>query len=164
MENQRTLSYQQASEELRNCLLRLYGKKIFPRMGKIFADQLFLAGTEAGGYLSVLADLNEIHVKRDTAQCALIRLKRADYILKTMKEAGYYSQQDAEELEVFFNKIIPAVKGLLEAVYGKIDRDNAALLNQVAKTEEGPADEATKLLPEAVEEIDHDPDGFYKEA
>ncbi|MGN1061071.1 MAG: hypothetical protein ACI4QN_04995, partial [Candidatus Coproplasma sp.] len=133
MENQRTLSYQQAADELRNCLIRLYGKKIFPRMGKIFADQLFLAGTEAGGYLSVLADLDEIHVKRDTAQCALIRLKRADYILKTMKEAGYYSQQDAEELMVFFSKIIPAVKGLLVEVYGKIDRDNAELLSQVSR-------------------------------
>ena len=64
---------------------------------------------------------------------------------------------------MFFNKIIPAVKGLLEAVYGKIDRDNAALLNQVAKTEESPTEDATVQIPEAVEEIDHDPDGFYKE-
>ena len=166
MENQRTLSYQQAADELRSCLIGLYGKKIFPRMGKIFADQLFMAGTEAGGYLSVLADLDEIHVKRDTAQCALIRLKRADYILKTMIEAGYYTQQDAEELLVFFNKIIPAVKGLLVKVYDKIERDNAELLAQAALSEEMPAvEETAPIAAETVmEDIpDPDPDGFYQE-
>ena len=161
MLNQRTLSYQQASDELRTHIVNLYGKKIFPRMGKIFADQLFLTGTEAGGYLSVLADLDEIHVKRDTAQCALIRLKRADYILKTMVDAGFYTEQEAEDLKVFFKKIIPAVKGLLVEVYGKIDRDNAALLAQ-AVAEESPAIDDTSIVADTgSEDNGPDPDGFY---
>lgn len=170
MLNQRTLSYQEAADELRTHIVNLYGKKIFPRMGKIFADQLFLTGTEAGGYLCVLADLDEIHVKRDTAQCALIRLKRADYILKTMVEAGFYNEQEVEDLKVFFKKIIPAVKGLLVEVYGKIDRDNAALLAQVAceeipAVEEVSATEETsdnEPVPEPVPEPEPDPDGLYQ--
>ncbi|MGN0806312.1 MAG: hypothetical protein ACI4MC_04665 [Candidatus Coproplasma sp.] len=161
MKNQRTISYQQAAEELRTCLVALYGKKIFPRMGKIFADQLFLTGTEAGGFLSVLADLDEIHVKRDTAQGALIRLKRADYILKTMVQAGFYTSAEADELKVFFNKIIPAVKGLLVEVYGKIDRDNAALLAQA--TMEETAYEDSYAVEEVAEPENVDPDGFYDE-
>lgn len=170
MENQRTISYQQASDELRVYLIRLYTKKTFPRMGKIFADQLFTTGTEAGGFLSVLADLDEIHVKRDTAQSALISLKRADYILKTMKEAGYYSAADVEELLIFFNKIIPAVKGLLVEVYDKIDRTNARMLEKAAtfkeeKKEEEKREErlAEKVKDEGETSADVDPDGFYSE-
>ncbi|MGN0807308.1 MAG: hypothetical protein ACI4MN_02545 [Candidatus Coproplasma sp.] len=163
MQNQRTLSYQQAAEELRKHIISLYGKKIFPRIGRIFADQLFLAGTEAGGYLSVLADLDEIHVKRDTAQCALIRLKRVDYILKTMVQATFYTAQEADDLLVFLNKIIPAVKGLLVEVYGKIDRDNAALLNQAYSEESHAVDENSTLSEIAAgDDINTDPDGFYE--
>lgn len=162
MQNSRTLSYQQAADELRTHIVSLYGKKIFPRTGKIFADQLFLTGTEAGGYLSVLADLDEIHVKRDTAQCALIRLKRADYILKTMVAASFYTEQEAEDLTVFFKKIIPAVKGLLVEVYGKIDRDNAALLEQAVAEESPAVDDVSSVVEETVsEEVNPDPDGFY---
>lgn len=129
-------------------------------MGKIFADQLFLTGTEAGGYLSVLADLDEIHVKRDTAQCALIRLKRADYILKTMVDSGFYTAKEAEDLTVFFKKIIPAVKGLLVEVYGKIDRDNAALLNQAYTEESFDAAQVVSVAEEPAESEVYDPDGF----
>ncbi len=170
MENQRIISYQQAADELRETLIELYGKKIFPRIGKIFADQLFLAGTEAGGYLSALADLDEIHVKRDIAQCALVRLKRAQYILETMQVAGYYTAQEAENLVVFFNKIIPAVKALLVEVYDKIGRDNAELLSQTSRLEETVTGEGESNLlneetapAEAVsgEEENHDPEGFY---
>ncbi|MGN1373626.1 MAG: hypothetical protein ACI4VK_06255 [Candidatus Coproplasma sp.] len=165
MQNQRTLSYQQVADELRTYIVSLYGKKIFPRTGKIFADQLFLTGTEAGGYLSVLAELDEIHVKRDTAQCALIRLKRADYILQTMVEAGFYTKQEAEDLTLCFNKIIPAVKALLVEVYGKIDRDNAALLANTAAApavEERPAVDDGASSASAGDDVDTDPDGFYQ--
>lgn len=170
MENQRTISYQQASDELRAYLIRLYTKKSFPRMGKVFADQLFVTGTEAGGFLSVLADLDEIHVKRDTAQSALISLKRADYILKTMKDAGYYSAADVEELVIFFNKIIPAVKGLLVEVYGKIDRTNARMLEKAVtfKEEKKEEEKQEEVLAESAKteeesSVDVDPDGFYSE-
>ena len=156
MQNSRTLSYQQAADELRTHIVSLYGKKIFPRMGKIFADQLFLTVTEAGGFLSALADLDEIHVKRDTAQCALIRLKRADYILKTMVAASFYTSKEADGLIVFFKKIIPAVRGLLVEVYGKIDRDNAELLAQACSVEV--MDEAAST---ASSDSTTDPDGFY---
>ena len=159
MQNSRTLSYQQAADELRTHIVSLYNKKIFPRMGKIFADQLFLTATEAGGYLSVLADLDEIHVKRDTAQCALIRLKRADYILKTMVEASFYTAQEAEDLIVFFKKIIPAVRGLLVEVYGKIDRDNAELLAEACVEESQAIDDVSSQT--ISEDINPDPDGFY---
>lgn len=161
MENQRIISYQQAADELRTHIVSLYGKKIFPRLGKIFADQLFLTGTEAGGFLSVLADLDEIHVKRDTAQSALIRLKRADYILKTMVEAGYYTQAEAEDITVFFKKIIPAVKGLLVEVYGKIDRDNAAMLSQAYSEERPAVEDAISVAEVSDGGASPDPDGFY---
>lgn len=175
MENQRAISYQEAAEELRTCLIGLYKLKSFPRMGKIFADQLFATGTEAGGFLSVLADLDEIHVKRDTAQSALISLKRTDYILKTMLAAGYYTDVEVEDFSVFLGKIIPAVKGLLVEVYGKIDRTNAQMLEKVAhRKKETPAEEEPERPVEenaeeqaetpAVEiDLDPDPDGFYQE-
>lgn len=167
MENQRTLSYQQASDELRANLINIYNKKIFPRMGKIFADQLFLAGIEAGGFLSALCDIDEIHAKRDIAQNALVRLKRADYILKTMVAAGYYTIAEAEELQVFFNKIIPAVRTLISEVYSCIRSENVAIYGRTEIEEETVADddESAKALAEetaVAETADHDPEGFYK--
>lgn len=174
MENQRTISYQEAAEELRTCLIGLYKRKSFPRMGKVFADKLFVTGTEAGGFLSVLADLDEIHVKRNTAQSALISLKRTDYILKTMLAAGYYTEIEVEDMSVLLNKMIPAVKGLLVEVYGKIDRTNAQMLEMVAqRKKETVAEEPEQQKEEKSEEqaatpepdvnVDLDPDGFYQE-
>lgn len=167
MENQRTLSYQQAADELRDNLINIYNKKIFPRMGKIFADQLFLAGIEAGGFLSALGDIDEIHVKRDIAQSALIRLKRADYILKTMLVSGYYTAAEAEQLQVFFNKIIPAVRALIVEVYNRIAIENEKLYGRKEIYEETAADDDEhsyypEELPSSTDDGDADPEGFYK--
>lgn len=179
IENQRIVSYQQASEELRDNLIKLYNKKIFPRMGKIFADQLFTSGIEAGGFLSALSDIDEIHVKRDIAQSALVRLKRSEYILKTMIASRFYTAKEAEDLQVFFNKIIPAVRALLVEVYEFIQRENAEIYgrNPQNYSSDSYKDEATyehaivsvpETIPEHIERIvsgdneDHDPDGFYQ--
>lgn len=164
MENQRTISYQQAADELRGNLINIYNKKIFPRMGKIFADQLFLSCIEAGGFLSALSDIDEVHVKRDIAQSALIRLKRADYILKTMRLSGYYTAAEVEPLQIFFNKIIPAVRALIIEVYKSIARENEKLYGHAEIHEEKAADDDENGCASALSVSDavDDPDGFYK--
>lgn len=165
MENQRTISYQQAADELRANLINIYNKKIFPRIGKIFADQLFLAGIEAGGYLSALSDIDEIHVKRDIAQSALIRLKRADYILKTMIASGYYTAEESEGLQVFFNKIIPAVRALIVEVYSRIKKENLSLYGHAAVQEDAAIEDDDRTYDDysaLTDGADPDPDGFYK--
>ncbi len=168
MENQRIVSYQQAADELRDNLIKIYNTKIFPRVGKNFADQLFTSGIEAGGFLSALSDIDEIHVKRDIAQSALVRLKRADYILNTMKAAGYYTPKEAEDLQVFFNKIIPAVRALLVEVYSHIQSENAAIYGRASVPVAPVATESyehvivSEDLPARTDGTDVDPDGFYQ--
>ncbi len=118
-ENVRETSYEQAAEELGKKLIALYNQKIFPRLGKIFADMLFQSGTEAGAYITSLGDIDELPVKRDMAQNAMIKLKRAAYVLNIMKSAGYYTPVQVVELEEYIQSLLVAVKNVLAIAYSQ---------------------------------------------
>ena len=72
-ENQHTASYKEVSAELGKKLIKLYGAKIFPRQGKVFADMLFQTGIEAGTYIASLADIEERKIKVDLASRAMVK-------------------------------------------------------------------------------------------
>lgn len=101
------------SAELGKKLLKLYGLKIFPRMGKIFADMLFQTGVEAGALLCSLEDVFDYGSRATLATQATVKLNQAAYILGIMKEAGYYTEDDVKELEESIDELVQNTRPLL---------------------------------------------------
>lgn len=121
----REMSYAEAGEKFRGLLISLYEKKIFPRQGKVFADELFQAGASAGAYVYNLGDAKEAHYKRDVAQLALTELNRVAYLLKIMQEGGFYTEIEVVPLLEYTQKLIAAVKDVLSNVYAYINTEAA---------------------------------------
>ena len=116
--NRREDTYRQASDELAHRLITLYGAKIFPRQGKVFADMLFQTGIEAGSYVATLGEVDEKNAKIDLANKALLKLTQTDYILSVMHEGKYYEASQVEDLELFIRELIKAIRDLLNILYG----------------------------------------------
>ena len=117
---QRVASYQEVSQKLGKLLIKLYGEKIFPRQGKVFADMLFQTGVEAGAYLAALNDIEERSVKVDLATNALIKLNQADYLIDIMREAKYYTAVQVVEIDEFLQGLIKAMRDLLNTANSHI--------------------------------------------
>ena len=111
--------YKDDSAEFGKKLLKLYGLKIFPRMGKIFADMLFQAGVEAGSYLCSLDDVFEYGARANLATQATIKLNQMAYILGIMKEAAYYTQEEVAEIEESIEDLLQNVKSQIGAGFGQ---------------------------------------------
>ena len=156
-ENSYVTSYKEVSAELGRKLLKLYGVKIFPRQGKVFADMLFQSGIEAGSYLAALADIEERTVKINLATNAMIQLNRTEYLISVMKEAGYYAPVHVVEIQEYLDGLTNAMRELLIAAYAQMRTDNVrpvvanAPLQSVPKT--------ARPRPEQPE-VNLDPDGF----
>ena len=116
--NRRADTYRQASEELANRLVILYGVKIFPRQGKVFADLLYQTGIEAGSYVAALGEVDERTAKIDVANNALIKLTQTDYLLSVMLKGRYYETSQVEDLGLFVRELIRAIRELLNTLYG----------------------------------------------
>lgn len=116
--NRRDDSYRRASDELARRLIILYGEKIFPRQGKVFADMLFETGVEAGSYVAVLGEIDEKNTKIDLATKALVKLTQTDYLLSVMHRGKYYDASQVEELQLFLNSLINSIRDLLNAIHG----------------------------------------------
>lgn len=122
-ENQRATSYKEVSAELGKKLIKLYGEKIFPRQGKVFADMLFQTGIEAGTYIASLADIDERSVKVNLATNAMIKLNQTAYLINVMKEAGYYAPVHVVDIESYMEELLKAMRNLLTAAFAHTRSD-----------------------------------------
>jgi len=148
----REMSYDEAGEKFRGLLIALYQKKLFPRQGKIFADELFKTGAEAGAYVNTLGEAKEAHYKRDVAQCALTKLKHTEYLLMLMQEAGYYTQAEEVTFLDYTQKLIAAVKDVLSNVYTYINAEAAKPVVNSMSTRFGQEAEAAAAVPTTEQE------------
>lgn len=155
-ENQYVTSYKEVSAELGRKLIKLYGVKIFPRQGKIFADMLFQSGIEAGSYLAALADIEERTVKINLATNAMIQLNQTEYLVGVMLEAGYYSPVHVVEIQEYLDGLTHAMKALLISAYAQMRSDNVRSVVANAPLQSVPS-----LKPKAEQPgVNVDPDGF----
>ena len=118
--NYRVISYKEVSNELGKLLIKLYGVKIFPRQGKIFADMLFQTGIEAGTYIASLADIEERNMKINLASNAMIKLNQTSYLIGVMREAGYYDAVDVVEMEEYMDGLLRAMRELLTNAFAQL--------------------------------------------
>ncbi|MDE6373790.1 MAG: hypothetical protein K2L72_04750 [Clostridia bacterium] len=174
--NQRVTSYKEVSEALGKKLIKLYGEKIFPRQGKVFADMLFQTGVEAGAYLASLADIEERSVKINLATNAMIKLNQADYLIDVMREAKYYTAVQVVELDEFLQGLTTAMRELLNSAYAQMRAEGsrkAALAAKEAAQSKPQAKVQPKVQPKPQAQpkpsnpqqppqpkINPDPDGF----
>ena len=156
-ETKRAASYKEISGELGKKLIKLYGEKIFPRQGKVFADMLFQTGIEAGTYIASLADIDERSVKVNLATNAMIKLNQTAYLIGVMKEAGYYSPINVEDIENYLEGLLKAMRDLLTTAFAQMRAERAVPPVQVAK--------AAPTAPRGMKPVQAggaiiDPDGF----
>ena len=162
MEDNRN-SYKEVSGELGKKLVKLYGAKIFPRQGKVFADMLFQTGVEAGTYIAALTDTNERGIRIKMATEAIVKLNQTVYLINVMKEARYYEKQQVAEIEAFLQELLRAMRNVLNTAFeqGRAHQQHpvAPKFRQVAPKAQIIA--APKPAPKpAVVQVNVDPDGF----
>lgn len=162
-------SYKEVSAELGKRLLKLYRVKIFPRQGKVFADMLFQTGIEAGTYIASLADIEERKMKIELASNAMIKLNQTEYLIRVMKEAGYYEPVHVVDMEDYMEELLKAMRELLSNAFAQMRAEN----NNVRVTPPQPAvvqaakpKHAVKPAPQPAPQIvvNTDPDGFNSPA
>lgn len=169
-ENQYVASYGEISEEFGKRLIKLYGVKIFPRQGKVFADMLFQTGIEAGTYIASLADIEERSVKVDLATNAMIKLNQTSYLITVMKNAGYYAPVHVVEMEEYLNILLKAMRELLNAAFAQMRAENNRRPNVQPVQRPQPAPTPTPAPVPApapkpvVPPVNPDPDGFFAPA
>lgn len=122
-ENLRVTSYVEISAELGKKLIKLYGEKIFPRQGKVFADMLFQTGIEAGTYIASLANIEERSVKIELATNAMVKLNQTAYLINVMKEADYYTAVQVVDIEEYMKSLLDAMHELLNNAFAQNKRD-----------------------------------------
>ena len=155
-ENEYVTSYKEVSAELGRKLIKLYGAKIFPRQGKIFADMLFQSGIEAGSYLAALADIEERNVKINLATNAMIQLNQTEYLVNVMLEAGYYASAQVAEIQEYLDGLTNAMRELLISAYAQMHSDNMHTVVASAPMQSVPKPARRPEQPV----INTDPDGF----
>lgn len=111
--------YNGEAADFGNKLVKLYGLKIFPRMGKVFADMLFQTGVEAGAIAASLEEIYDYAAKANLVTQATVKLNQVAYILGIMKQAGYYTQEEVAEVEEATEELLQNVKGSGGAGFGQ---------------------------------------------
>ncbi len=150
-------SYKEISAELGKRLIKLYGVKIFPRQGKIFADMLFQTGIEAGTYIASLADIEERKMKIELASNAMVKLNQTAYLIRVMKDAGYYEPVHVVEMEEYMEELLKAMRELLSAAFAQMRAEQGGA--RTAQPAAKPAAQPVQPKP-APQVINADPDGF----
>ncbi len=180
-QNGRTESYAQAADELGKRLIALYNVRVFPRIGKVFADTLFQTGVEAGSYITSLADIVDIDAKVEAANKAVLKLNQTVYVLNVMKRAGYYTEAQAAPTAEYINGLLKAVKSLLQQANARQARPAAPkpepIVRRVVRqhvrqvpvythqqapqpVQQAVQQTVTVSAPAAAEQVIVDPDGF----
>lgn len=173
-EENRFTSYKEISGELGRMLVKLYGEKIFPRQGKVFADMLFQTGVEAGAFVAALQDVEERSAKIEMATNALIKINEAAYLLDIMKKGAFYSAENVQELEEYLDVLRTTMRELLNIAYAQLRREAVSHPVKVARSAPAPAPAQmkrpapapapkpvqTKPKPQPQNDYPYDPDGF----
>ncbi|MDE7084265.1 MAG: hypothetical protein K2O81_03385 [Clostridia bacterium] len=156
-------SYKEVSAELGKRLLKLYRVKIFPRQGKIFADMLFQTGIEAGTYIASLADIEERKMKIELASNAMIKLNQTEYLIRVMKEAGYYEPVHVADMEDYMEELLKAMRELLSNAFAQMrsEKNSVHIVHQPVVM---PASVPAQPKPAPQIKINTDPDGFNSPA
>ncbi|MDE6849822.1 MAG: hypothetical protein K2J54_00695 [Clostridia bacterium] len=156
-------SYKEVSAELGKRLLKLYRVKIFPRQGKIFADMLFQTGIEAGTYIASLADIEERKMKIELASNAMIKLNQTEYLIRVMKEAGYYEPVHVADMEDYMEELLKAMRELLSNAFAQMrsEKNSVHIVHQPVVM---PASAPAQSKPAPQIKINTDPDGFNSPA
>lgn len=110
------LTLDEASDELRVLLVKLYKSKIFIRAGKELSSMLFSSGVEAGSLIAGITALTERNGKIAAANQAILKLSQTQYILKTMELADLYRAADVAELSEFIGDVIDGLREMLADV------------------------------------------------
>lgn len=173
-ETKNVASYKEVSEELGKKLIKLYGVKIFPRQGKVFADMLFQTGIEAGTYIASLTDIDERGIRIKLATEAMVKLNQTMYLITVMKEARYYEQHQVAEMEDFMQELLRAMRNVLNTAFAQ-GRARAAAqsapvkpahtqahLRQAPKAQIISASAPQPATPSqpVIKKVNVDPDGF----
>ncbi|MCM1438150.1 MAG: hypothetical protein NC131_02905 [Roseburia sp.] len=163
-------SYKEVSAELGKRLLKLYRVKIFPRQGKIFADMLFQTGIEAGTYIASLADIEERKMKIELASNAMIKLNQTEYLIRVMKDAGYYEPVHVVDMEDYMEELLKAMRELLSTAFAQMRAEQNGVrpvsqtaLRQAPAAQVKPSQKPAQQKP-APQIINADPDGFNSPA
>ena len=179
-ETKNVASYKEVSEELGKKLIKLYGVKIFPRQGKVFADMLFQTGIEAGTYIASLTDIDERGIRIKLATEAMVKLNQTMYLITVMKEARYYEPHQVAEMEDFMQELLRAMRNVLNTAFAQGRARAAAAqpapvkhapikpahtqahLKQAPKAQiiSAPAPQPVTPPQPAVKQVNVDPDGF----
>lgn len=163
-ENEYVASYKEVSAELGKRLIKLYGVKIFPRQGKIFADMLFQTGIEAGTYIASLADIEERKMKIELASNAMIKLNQTEYLITVMKNAGYYEPVHVVEMEEYMDGLLKAMRELLSTAFAQMRAENTGVFpaQQPKRVKPAPAQASAPVAAPAPAQPSEntDPDGF----
>ena len=117
-----TSNYRASAKEFGTRLTALYKLKIFPRLGKEFAEELFKAGVDVGACINALSCISDAATKLTVATNALVALHKVEYTISLMLEGGFYTEAETDPLSVYVEKLIEALSELVSSIKVRQER------------------------------------------
>ena len=114
--SKRESNYKASATEFGKRLTALYKLKVFPRMGKEFAEKLFKSGITAGANISALVSISDAASKVRVAPAAIVNLHETAFAAQVMVEGGFYTAEQIAPLNAYIEKLTEALSGLVSAV------------------------------------------------
>ena len=109
-------NYKSSATEFGKRLTALYKLKIFPRLGREFAEKLFKSGIEAGAGISALSSIADAENKVRVATDAIVKLNETAFAAQMMVQGGFYTYDQTAPLTVYIDKLIEALNKLISSV------------------------------------------------
>ena len=107
--SKRESNYKASATEFGKRLTALYKLKVFPRLGKEFAEQLFKSGIAAGANISALGSISDAASKVRVATDAIVKLNETAFAAQVMVEGGFYTAEQIAPLKAYIEKLIEAL-------------------------------------------------------
>lgn len=114
--SKRASNYKSSAAEFGRRLTALYKLKIFPRMGKEFAEELFRAGIGAGAEIRALSSIKDAGNKIRVATDAIVLLNQTAFAAQVMVDGGFYTAEQIAPVNAYIEKLIDALSGLIASV------------------------------------------------
>ncbi len=114
--SKRSSNYKSSAAEFGRRLTALYKIKIFPRMGKEFAEELFKAGIEAGAKIRALSSISDAGNKIRVATDAIVMLNQTAFAAQVMVDGCFYTAEQIAPVNAYIEKLIDALSGLIASV------------------------------------------------
>lgn len=109
-------NYKSSATEFGKRLTALYKLKVFPRLGREFAEELFKSGVQAGANVSALSSIADAENKVRVATDAIVKLNETAFAAQVMVEGGYYTEDQTAPLTVYVDKLIEALGKLIDSI------------------------------------------------